>query len=339
MRAAAIELQAQQLQPTPAPSLSTAGWGWGVGGEAEGEGGPLSPRGSGGGGSGADAFLWLLEALLNFVCRADAPGGGGTAGRGALLRELSALRLVMALLAERVPVSASATDAVALTPTQVAVATRSYALLAAACRRDAANARHAAQWLGRLVAHLPLGVGADIALAAIATSSHALRDGPRAAAHALVAALTPTSVAQARQPQALQRLRLLRQLCEANVVAAGGAASGADKGGEAAGEEAGEAAGEAAGAPLPWLQLRVCVALYAGPHRELLVKLRAAPLAERESWPHAASDAGGGGRGGGGGGGSGGGESERDSGKGGGAARRTLHGADDAELLERNAAR
>ena len=101
MRAAAIELQAQQLQPARAPSLSSKGWGWGLSGEAEGEGGPLSPRGGGGGGDGgggADAFLRLLEALLDFVRRADAPGGGDTARRRALLRELSALRLVMALL-------------------------------------------------------------------------------------------------------------------------------------------------------------------------------------------------------------------------------------------------
>ena len=293
MRAAAIELQAQQLQPARAPSLSSKGWGWGLSGEAEGEGGPLSPRGGGGGGDGgggADAFLRLLEALLDFVRRADAPGGGDTARRRALLRELSALRLVMALLDERVPASAAASDAAALTPSQAALATRCYALLTAACRRDAANARHAAQWLGRLVAHLPLCVGADTALAAIATSSLALRDGPRAAAHALVAALTPTSLAEAHQPQALQRLRLLRHLCEAHVAAAGGAAGGAAGSTDEGGEAAGEAAGEVAGALLPWLQRRVCVALHTGPHREFLVKLPAAPLAERESWPHAAHD-------------------------------------------------
>ena len=93
-------------------------------------------------------------------------------------------------------------------------------------------------------------------------------------------------------------------------------------------------AGEAAGALLPWLQRRVCVALHTGPHREFLVKLRAAPLAERESWPHAAHDTLHAASGGGGGG-----ERERGSGDGDGAVRRALHGADDAELLERNAAR
>ena len=96
----------------------------------------------------------------------------------------------------------------------------------------------------------------------------------------------------------------------------------------------GEAAGEAVGAPLPWLQRRVCVALHTGPHR---VPCQAArrPLAERESWPHAAHDTlhGCGGGGGGGGG-------ERERGVATGTARRAaLHGADDAELLERNAAR
>ena len=103
-----------------------------------------------------------------------------------------------------------------------------------------------------------------------------------------------------------------------------------------AGGTDGEAAGEAAGALLPWLQRRVCVALHTGPHREFLVKLRAAPLAERESWPQAAHDPLHAASGGGGGGG---GEREGGSGDGDGVVRRALHGADDAELLERNAAR
>ena len=234
VRAAAIELQRAAAACARTLALFQR-VGWGLSGEAESEGGPLSPAAAAVAAMAAagPTLLRLLEALLDFVRRADAPGGGDTARRRALLRELSALRLVMALLEERVPLR-SASDAAALTPSQAAVATRCYALLAAACRRDAANARHAAQWLGRLVAHLPLRVGADTALAAIATSSLALRDGLRAAAHALVAALTPTSLAEARQPQALQRLRLLHtsvRLTSRRQAAQAGAAGSTDEGG------------------------------------------------------------------------------------------------------------